>query len=1039
MRKTIPAVFLSVALLFALPAVAQVTTADIVGRVSDTSGAVVPNATVTIKNPATGLTRTTKTDTNGDYSIVLLPIGVYDLTVQLQGFATVVQKDIELRLGRRLTLNFTLSPATVTQEITVTEEAPLVESTKSEIGGAVSGPEIRNLPLIGRTLADLAYVIPGNRPVGSFDPTKNRFGTISVNGGDGRNVDYEVDGGSNKDNVVGGVLQNVPLESVQEFTVSTGRFAAESGRSVGGVVNVITRSGSNELHGSFFAQFRDRSLRKQTFFENQTQKAGDCGVPGKDDCKPEFSRRELGGSIGGRIVKDKLFFFGAVEHFRERQSIIVDPTITADLKLVPGVQFVPTIPLPYDDTLDSIKVDHRANQKHSFSYRFSHQKNSSPNDQIETPANTDLSGGNTTANRLFSFVATHSYTISPTKLNQFSFYFQDFLNDILGVTTNPNVIFPSVQVGANVNVPQETTTRKWQFRDDFTWRYNRHNFKAGANWIYESLLGGFFFFGAKGYQIIFWDDPTIIVADPVHYPNKFATAGAVREIDFFDGDSSFNQKPHQVAFYFQDDFRVSNKLTLNLGIRWDANINFLNDQINNRTIRLLQKINHPVVSGDLTHGSASFKEFQPRFGFAYDPTGKGRTVIRGGYGIYRDQVFQNLTLFSLQQANPTIYQQILNIVAGAGPRDPAFSSETGPLKTFRFGTDPLPTAPAGANTDIEKGGFGRINDPNITDPYVQQFAIGASHEFGRDFVLSTDYLHALGIHESRVQNINPRIRTLCSSAFPGSNPSDPRCVRGSSTRLLDAAFVAAGLGAGRLEQTNMIGTTNRSRYDAWTTQIRKRFSHRTQFQASYVFSKSQSWGGRPTASYSGNGIATTPEIEFRPNEFGPTLNDERHRFVVSGLFEIPGGVHILPAVQWASARPYSLRTGTDIDGDGRTRNDRICVGTDPNSILPGKTTFPAGCTQIQVSSARGGILSDGSEAPGRIFQTNLRVLKSVKLRERFELRGYVDFINLFNTKNFGRNFQESASASNFRQPTALTADLNSGAAFVVQFGVRFQF
>lgn len=1006
----------------AVPAYAQVATGDLNGRITDTSSAVVPGATITAKNLGTGFSRSTVSNETGEFAITLLPPGTYEVRVELKGFATVVQKSVDVNVGAKVHLDVQLKPAALAETITVDEAAALVESTKSDLGGVVSPKEVQDLPLLTRTFASLTYIIPEARPTVSYDPTKTRVGSISMSGGDGRNVSINVDGGNNKDNVVGGLLQNFTIEGIQEFNVQTHRFGAETAHSQGGVINVISKSGSNEFHGSGFGFFRDRSLRMQDFFENGTQAAGECGGSGQQECKPTFNRQQFGGSAGGAIIKDKLFFFGAYEHVRERSENQVDPSVAPEIKLVPTAQFVPVIPTPFDDTQYTIKFDHNISERQRMSYRFAGQKNSSPNDQVASPADTDLTGGNTDTNRFYDLVVNHSFTLSGTRINQFTFHFQDFVNKILGVTTNPNLVFPSLPdgVGANVNVPQETDIRKWQFRDDFSFRVGRHNMKIGIDETYMSKLGGSFFFGANGYQIFFFDDPSCITrqagspARCAAYTQGYATPGAVRELDFFGGDGNFSQNPHQLGWYVQDDFKVTPSLTLNLGVRWDANIGFLNDQTNNRTMRILKQINNPAATGDLTKTTTSFKEFQPRVGFAWDPHANGKSVIRGGYGIYYDQVFQNLTLFSLQQSNPTIYQQLLGLTSSSGPA----SAEgcVGDLCSFRFGVDPLPK-PTGSNTDIEQGGFGRITDPDIKDAYSQQWSIGGSHEFANDFMFSGDYVHILGIHEPRVQNINPKVN--------------------AGPRLLASAFAAAGLGAGRLGQINMIGGTNRSRYDGMTLALKRRFSKHMLYQVSYTLAKSQSWGGRPTSSYSGNGVAITPDAQFQPGEFGPTIFDERHRFVFSGVFDLPHGIEIAPIMQIASARPYDFNAGIDINGDGRTNNDRACVGSTVSAPI-----IKVGCQQVPIDILRGGVFAGGGKAPGRFFETDLRVTKTFSFKDRYKAIGYVEFYNLFNTENFGNNFQANASASNFAQPTGFLGrggfgNTASVPAFTVQLGARF--
>jgi hypothetical protein len=1041
--------------IFVLPTHAQVNTADITGRVTDQEGHVVPGATVTATNKGTGAARSVTTDDAGDYTITQLPPGKYDISVEAKSFSKALAQGFEINVGAKVTKNFELQPGEITATVQVSAEAAAVNTTGSEIGKSITPTELQNLPLLNRTFANLSIIAPEARPTGTFDPTKTHVGNVAFSGGDGRQVDVNVDGGDNKDNVVGSLLQNFAYEGIQEFQVLEHRWTAESGRSVGGVVNVVSKSGTNELHGSGFFNFRNQSLRAKDFFEKQTT-----------DSKPSYNREEFGGSVGGPIVKDKMFFFGAFERFRERQNLLVNPALLPEIAAIPGVTASPTIPLPYNDTLLTVKVDHQYSSKQTLFYRFAYQKNDSPNDQFDPGVPSDLTGGNLNNNRLYSMLGSHTYTFSPTRLNTFSFHYQDFKNEILGVTNNPNIVFPSVQTGANVNVPQQTIERKFQFRDDFSLLKGKHTMQFGANYI-RTELRGFFFFGANGYQVFFFDNP-LAIKNNLHtancptvpanqgcYPLGFATAGAVREITFNTGSGDTSQPPfHQLALYFQDDYKVTPRFTLNLGVRWDANIDLLIDQTNNRTIRLLNGLNNQrarALTADtdqLKNTTSSLKEFQPRIGFAWDVKGTGQTVIRGGYGIFYDQIFQNLILFAKQQSNDTIYQTVLDLVND--------SVGVGQLAGFRFGVDPLPSPPANFSpTNLESGGFGRINDPLLRDPYVQKWSLGVETKLGRDYVLSSDFVHTLGLHENRVVNINPRIREICDARFPGSNPASPLCVRGSNTRFFDKAFVDAGLGAGRLEQINMFTSTNRSRYDSWVTSLHRRTRH-TLISASYVLSKSQAWGGQPTASYSGNGIAITLENQFNPEEFGPTRIDERHRIVGSALFDLPHGFQLSPIVQFATARPYAPLAGIDIDGDGRVSIDRICDGMSALSLLQAQVAgqpVPAaatalGCRQAPVNNQRVGfVVNNGQieERSGRFFNVDLRAQKTFNLSENFKVRAYVNFFNLLNRENLsfgGRLGQSALNSSLFLQPVSLYGPGFGppvGLPFTVQVGGRVEF
>jgi len=1057
-KTVIPLVTWALGISFAL---AQVNTGQINGTVKDPSQAVVPNALVTVANTDTGLTRSTRSGNSGDFVLFLLSPGTYDLRVEAQGFAALQQKGIVVSVGQQLSLNLNLQPGSISETVTVTGEPALIETTRSELGGSVSPLEMRGLPILDRNFAGLTLVVPGVRPAESFDPTKSRTGNMSLNGGDGRQFDINVDGADNKDNVVGGLLQNFTLEGIHEFNIVTNRYSAESGRTVGGVINVVTKSGTNTPHGSLFGLFQNSTLNKIDHF------TAEQNFP-----KPVFHRYHFGGSAGAPLVRNKLFVFGAYEQKREPGSISVEPSAFRELSLFPLAQPVASLPFSYTDHLVTVKIDHLISDRQNMSYRYGRERWINPNDQLGTPFVADASQTTNNINQFHDFNVQHNFSVSPTKVNSFNAHFQDFVNAIVaepkrtftlpvaggGAATNPEIIFPSLaEIGQNVNVPQQTLIRKYQFRDDFSWVHDRHSMRFGVNYIYLAKLGGSFFFGANGYQIFFWDDPSTILGDKLHYPEGFATRGAIREIDYSAGNGNFAQQPHSLAFYFQDDFKVTPRLTLNLGVRWDANIGYLPQQLGdsdlttNRTIAAFMQAvaANPSAPGaaqglarmraivsnqdNLRRTTASWKEFQPRVGFAWDPTGSGNHVIRGGYGIAFDQVFQNLTLFSLQQTNPTLYQTVLSPSSPLGPR--AAGGPAGDLAAFRFGVDPLP-APRPGITDLETGGFGRINDPAMRDPYSQQASLGWAWQIRPNYAFSVDYYHVLGLHEPRVLNINPRILQVCGdpNVWAGANPSDARCVNGANTRYFDAAFAAAGLGAGRLGQTNMIGTNNRSRFDTFNFQLRKRLSRSFLFQTNYVLSWSRSWGGRPTSSYSGNAIAITPEIQFAPAEFGPTIFDERHRVVASGVFQLPYGFEIAPIFQAASARPYFFRSGVDTDGDGLIRIDRVCAGSTISAPLIAGRNAPFLCTPVPVTSLRGDPFAQMDVRFGKAFRF---------AGERMSLRLYWEFFNLFNRNNFGNNFSENASAANFAQPLGYFGGNSGfgpayGGPLRSQFGFRFE-
>lgn len=1037
---------------------AQETTASIVGTITDASGAVVPNAKVTVTNPSTGFTRDTVSGSQGDYKVSSLAPGTYNMKVEARGFATVAQNGITLFVGRAATINQSLKPGGANEVVEVTSAPPMIETTVSNVVGSVTPSEVANLPILDRNFSGLESVIPGVRNAETFDPTKTRVGNISVNGGDGRQVDTSVDGGDNKDLVVGGLVQNFTLEGIQEFNVQTNRYTAEAGHSVAAVVNVVTKSGTNNLHGSAFGLFGNSGLNKNDSLTLRT--CSESGIS-SSNCPKELNHiYHYGGSLGGPIVKDKLFFFGAFENKRESPLPTIDSTAFADLTTFaaqtanfPGGPYahpIFSISAKYIDWLGTGKLDWSISPRQNLFIRYGRQKWTADNDQVTTSSSffTDGSQGTSDVNQFHDLSIQHNFTISPTKVNTFTAHFQDFANKIGAAPTAsytypvsdgtfaqiPNFAFSTgTSVGLNVNVPQETLIRKYQFADTFSWTHGTHNLKFGVNEIYFAKMGGYFFSGL-GYFTIFQDDPVCIQsgscsrgpdAPPVLYPQGISTPGAVAEMSLAAGSGSTAQPPwNSLGFFVQDDWKATRRLTLNLGLRWDANIGFLQPQLrdsltdSNRVIYNLRQTflnpNFPTTDpgaqyiaslvgneSNLRRKTADLKEFQPRIGFAWDITGTGKHVLRGGYGIARDQIFQNITLFAIQQTQPVIYQTVFD-VTGGGPGCAPSGQQPVDLCSFRFGIDPLPAVGGQTATDLLPGSVGRMVNPRITDPWSQQFGIGYAWQISPDYAFSADYVHILGTHEERVLNANPRIRSVCDPDY-GGDPANPRCVDGAGTRLMDYAFAQTGIGAGRFAQIYNYSTNNRSFYDGINLQLRKRFSRRVQFQVSDVISWSRSWGGFPVSSYGGSGLAVNPAFQFRPSEFGDTYFDERNRLTISGVFNLPYGFSLSPFFTAASARPYSWLAGSDVDGDGRLAIDRVCQGSTATNLIA-----DPGCTQVQPNTVRG----------KAFVQMNLRADKQFKFSERANLDLYWEFYNLFNRANYCNSYGNIKDASNFGQPLA---------------------
>ena len=331
----------------------------VTGAVKDEKGGLVPGANVTLTHLGTNAERTAVTSSDGVYEISQLVPGNYRLTVEAQGFSKYVQEPVVVNVLQRTTVNPDLKVGGIGETVTVTgESAPLVETTKTDVSGVIEQRRLENLPVNGRSFASLAILIPGATLQPSFDPTKARVGTFSVGGSTGRNLNVTIDGGDNKDNAVGGILQNFSMEGIQEFALSTQRFSAANGRSGGALLSVVSKSGTNDFHGSAFGFFRHDSLNANApklLSEANPELFPDPG----DAVKPPFSRQQFGGSFGGPIKKDKAFFFGTIERTRERGNSIVPGVDQEKIGFLEpfGYEPVQFLPQPFNDWQYTVKGD----------------------------------------------------------------------------------------------------------------------------------------------------------------------------------------------------------------------------------------------------------------------------------------------------------------------------------------------------------------------------------------------------------------------------------------------------------------------------------------------------------------------------------------------------------------------------------------------------------------------------------------------------------------------------------------------------------
>jgi len=908
-----------------------------------------------------------------------------------------------LTVNSTITIDFTLRLAGVEEALTVTGEAPLIETTQSKVASTIEATELQNLPMITRTVSGMLALLPGAVAMDPIHRSKENVGSVSFGGASGTNVMPSVDGADNRDNRYGGALMSFTTEALEQFQLATSQFTAADGRTAGAALTMVTKSGTNVLHGSGFLFARDRALAAKDYF---TKQANEDKVP--------FSRQQFGGSIGGPILRNRMFFFGAIEQIFEDTSEPVPVRQYDELErlviatkaglLQPGLvnpNHPHAGPIPGELTLSTGKVNTQLTNTQSLMARFAHQRDD--RDAVTSNVNNDFREPENSTIRMYSAVGQHGWVLGNRALNQITgqvshtYRLSDVTSNITGehyTRDFPNVLmfparlsFPSVTTGAGGAGGSRTDTYLIQFKDDVSLQLGTHALRFGANYNYLPNMGTL---NANEHfpSLFFFDDPSVILSNSNgRYPQGFQTPGIVRQWQQanggvvvagsgFVGDSRTDQK--QAMAWFQDDWRATQRLTLNLGVRYDRDFQFYDqgNWANNATRLVLEAIGHPYSALPET----PTKNISPRVGFAYDLSGEGRRVLRGGYGLYFDQYNSSAAGGDITTQN----RRPLNALATL--TNTTFG--VGQLATYRFGIDPLPAQPIEGNS-LPRGSAGQWMGPELTDPRNQQMHVGYAHELAANTTASVDYTHVVGRRELRALNINPIV---------------------NGQRVLAPDFIRVFGIPNVLSAVNIRSSINKSRYDALTFRFQRRFPRAT-FQAHYTLAGAYAYGGS-TGNRSGGAAPQDAFAPLAPGEWGPTVTDERHRLVATGVFDLAYGIQLSPVFQAASARPYTLTAGSDLNADG-TNNDRYI------DLATGQ--------QVSVNSQRGD--------PTTLL--DLRVTKFFPLGGERRLGVFAEFFNVFNTANFGNAYGGNALSTAFRQPMGFIPAI--GYPSQVQLGARFLF
>jgi hypothetical protein len=953
-------------------------TGSIDGRVLDESKAAAPGATVRARSHGTGLTRTAVSSAIGTYHIAALPAGSYDVTVELTGFASQVSKGVPVQVGTVTTVDFAMKVAGVAETVTVGGETSLIQTTTSEVGQVITSTLIDNIPLNGRKFQDLSLLVPGTRPANYYDPTKTEVGGVSYGGGTGRNVIINVDGGDDNDGVVRGLLQQYSAEAIQEYKVTTQRYSAEFGRSTGGIVNVVTKSGTNEFHGGAFVFARDQRLNSLSFFQQKLKDEGGCDAPGRLPCKPPFEQQQFGGSLGGPIRKDKAHFFVAYE--RNRRDDYATVFTNGVLPDQEG-----NFPQPFRNSLLDAKLDFQLGERNTLVARYALEDQRREHDFIG--GNTLASAGALNTNKIHSGIVKNTTVFGSSKVNEVLVEFQHYENHITADDPmTPGIATPDFFFGADPLAPQQTIQKRWQLRDDFSFRKQGwggdHDFKVGAE-IIMSHYGGFYVPTLYGF-FAFSQSPAGC-PEPCQDPNAYLNAIP----DFFSGSAgsnTFDDDWTYVAAYVQDAWKPTRKLTLNLGLRYEIQYGPYTNRFDTMPLRAI------AAAGYDTGRKQDYGGIGARLGFAYDVKGDAKVVVRGGYGRYYDEIFQNITIFEYwsQVSSPTNFVSVspapFTPNEYAANRDAIRASYLDP--TFQ-------------------GQVTHLTAPTLRQPSADQYNLGFSVQPARRLAFDLDYVHTSGHDEIASWYINTatNVRTDLSppGAFAESLPSPTN-----------------GIGPIRVE-----GNRGHSAFDGVYVTGKYRGPAATVL-ATYAWTKARNQAGEFTAPPSD---VTNANFDL---DYASTPNDVRHRFTLGAVWPLPWGFQYSTSLQGNTGKPFTAFAGEGgIYGAVRAVNPATGRTFDRTSFLAGPEV--AGCGWV----ADGCTVAVEHKGVGLAFLSwDMRLSKVFKVAGKGSIELLFEVFNVTNHVNFDRDsYVVVFSSPNFGHATDIVKDSQRQA----EGGVRFRF
>ena len=821
----------------------ELASARIGGVVSDPSGKILQNVTVTLTNLAQGTTRTFDTQADGSFSFNSLAAARYRLSIASPTGFTPFEQYVTVNVGQDLSIPIRLQIASGQTKVEVVADTPpAVNTTTSTLGGVINARQISTLPLNGRNYLELSLLVPGNAPAPNFDPTKENTVVISTAGQVGRGGNVTIDGADNNDDAVGGSLVNIPEDAVQEFQIATNRFSAELGRSGSAVTNVVTKQGTNQIHGGVAMYERDKVLQ---------------GLPATYDpsigSTPPFHRQQYAGDIGGPFRQDKAWWFVAMEDRQQLGADLVGVRNTTAHTI--GRTFATA---PLHDYLATTRLDWQATESDRIGFRYSLELEDDLSQSELDRALGTAAYRQTAENHLQGLIADWVHTFTPSLINRMSFADNNFLNITNPIVTAPQISYPDLDDGATYRVPQATRQFRLQGDDTLTWSHRNQTWSFGGE--IQSIDADF-------YLPVFTQGNIQAVED---FPDFDRNGdGKVDDNDLLFAvalRSSTPEKPlnlpnndnYHLAFFAQNDWKVLPNLVLNLGLRWEMDTN-----LNNLS---WYPQRNPIVDsfyqGTRHH---EYNNWSPRAGFNYSFNPK--LSLHGGYGIYYDRI--TLEIMSLEKGFDG-RALALNVTAGNAVTNPDGTPVyLNPNGSFKPGAPEVLSSPFSGFLFAGAGSTGiDIINNRLRNPMVQQTNLGVETEIGQNLTLKIDGVHNFG--------------TRFIIGRPVGSVYNP--VTGGPDEVTD------------LESA--VGT----KYDALWVSVRRRFSKYGEFDAAYTLAKTFNYANDDQIPFEYSPIDPN-NLQL---EYGPPPNDQRHRLVMSGVANLPYKFQFSPVWTIATGVPMDI-------------------------------------------------------------------------------------------------------------------------------------